>query len=39
LHRGETQEDLARHSTDCARQFFALPVLKDTSEDENLQLC
>ncbi|KTB76888.1 hydrolase TatD [Pseudomonas syringae ICMP 13102] len=39
LHRGETQEDLARHSTDCARQFFALPVLKNTSEDENLQLC
>lgn len=39
LHRSETQEDLARHSTDCARQFFALPVLKDTSEDENLQLC
>ncbi|MCO6056936.1 TatD family hydrolase [Pseudomonas sp. MOB-449] len=26
-HRGETQEDLAQHSTDCARAFFGLPAI------------
>ncbi|MCY1330784.1 3'-5' ssDNA/RNA exonuclease TatD [compost metagenome] len=25
LHRGESQEDLARHSSASARAFFALP--------------
>ncbi|AEA67798.1 Deoxyribonuclease tatD [Pseudomonas brassicacearum subsp. brassicacearum NFM421] len=27
LHRGETQEDLAAHSTACARAFFGLPTI------------
>jgi TatD DNase family protein len=27
LHRGETQEDLAAHSTACARAFFGLPSI------------
>lgn len=26
LHRGETPQDLAEHSTACARRFFGLPV-------------
>ncbi|EPM81722.1 TatD family hydrolase, partial [Pseudomonas syringae pv. actinidiae ICMP 18804] len=38
LHRDESQEDLARHSTACARAFFDLPTVQPT-EDENLQLC
>lgn len=29
LHRGESVEDLAAHSTACARAFFALPTLAD----------
>lgn len=29
LHRGESVEDLAAHSTACARAFFALPTLTD----------
>ncbi|MBV4494425.1 TatD family hydrolase [Pseudomonas sp. SWRI12] len=29
LHRGETQEDLADHSTACARAFFGLPTLSE----------
>ncbi|MDO7895472.1 TatD family hydrolase [Pseudomonas citrulli] len=29
LHRGETEEDLAAHSTACARTFFGLPALSD----------
>jgi len=27
LHRGETQEDLAAHTTACARAFYGLPTL------------
>ena len=27
LHRGESQEALAAHSTACARAFFGLPVI------------
>jgi TatD DNase family protein len=27
LHRGETEEDLAAHTTACARAFFNLPTL------------
>lgn len=27
LHRNESMEDLARHSTACARAFFGLPVV------------
>lgn len=27
LHRNESVEDLARHSTACARAFFGLPVV------------
>jgi TatD DNase family protein len=27
LHRGETEEALAAHSTACARAFFNLPML------------
>jgi len=29
LHRGETEEDLAAHSSRCARSFFDLPQLAD----------
>ncbi|WP_109513619.1 TatD family hydrolase [Pseudomonas ovata] len=29
LHRGERIEDLARHTTDCARAFFGLPQWPD----------
>ncbi|GAB7529982.1 TatD family hydrolase [Pseudomonas sp. 3A(2025)] len=29
LHRGESLEDLAQHSTACARAFFGLPALAD----------
>lgn len=29
MHRGESQEDLAAHSTACARAFFGLPVLSN----------
>jgi TatD DNase family protein len=27
LHRGETEEDLAAHTTACARAFYNLPTL------------
>ena len=33
LHRGESQEDLARHSTDCARAFFGLPVISTSNSE------
>lgn len=32
LHRQESLEDLAAHSTACARAFFSLPVLAETAE-------
>ena len=28
LHRGESEADLAEHSTACARAFFGLPTLQ-----------
>lgn len=35
LHRGETLETLAAHSSACARQFFALPSLPDCAQDNH----
>jgi TatD DNase family protein len=32
VHRGESQEDLAAHTTDCARVFYGLPVNWDDSK-------
>jgi TatD DNase family protein len=29
-HRGETEADLAQHTTACAREFFALPVIEES---------
>lgn len=31
LHRGETQADLATHTTACSRAFFGLPVLENVT--------
>ncbi len=31
LHREESQEDLAAHTTACARAFFGLPVIADST--------
>lgn len=33
LHRNESLETLAAHSTACARQFFSLPVIVDTTAE------
>jgi TatD DNase family protein len=33
LHRGESLEDVAAHTTDCARAFFGLPVVVDLPDD------
>lgn len=35
LHRGESPERLAAHSSACARRFFALPELDDTERQTN----
>ncbi len=32
LHRGESQADVAAHTTACARTFFSLPALADSVE-------
>lgn len=29
VHRGESEQDLAEHTTACARAFYGLPVLTD----------
>ncbi|WP_296256419.1 MULTISPECIES: TatD family hydrolase [unclassified Pseudomonas] len=31
LHRGETPEDVAAHTTACARAFFSLPMLNESA--------
>lgn len=33
LHRGESLDDVAAHTTACARAFFGLPTLADSVED------
>lgn len=35
LHRGESLEDVAAHTTECARAFFGLPVLAVTEPESD----
>ena len=35
LHRNESLETLAAHSSACARQFFSLPVVAETAAESD----
>ncbi|MDF2643119.1 MAG: TatD family hydrolase [Pseudomonas sp.] len=36
LHRGESETDLAAHSTACARAFFSLPLVEDQQQEPRI---